>query len=287
MPAKKAKKTAHIPDIRSEKDMAALKDMLKSHPITLVLIYADWCGHCHTYKAQEWKELSAVPNRTVGMAQLNSDVLDKSPLANAKISGYPSVLMVGNDGKPAEFVENGEPTNAMPNARDTESMKTILTAPPESLNAAVNEAVSANGASLTSLDLPPTGEDPTKKLTPAAENLAKNSAEMLVNNSSGLSAAGSANESADAADVEEEILQSQAAAAEATGASAEMVGGSLYRALLEAGQAVAPAAALSVGAIWASRRSRRNKSLKKARRVRSRTAKLRARLLKSLKARRR
>jgi len=55
--------------------------------------------------------------------------LADSPLSSAKINGYPSVLVVGKDGKPAEFKDEstGEATNAMPNARDVEMMKGLVT----------------------------------------------------------------------------------------------------------------------------------------------------------------
>jgi len=109
--------------------MHKLESMLKKMNLTVVLIYADWCGHCHTYKDTVWKQLEKLANKKVGLAKLNEKVLKESPLSSAKINGYPSVLVVGQDGKPAEFKDEstGEPTNAMPNARDVEMMKGLVT----------------------------------------------------------------------------------------------------------------------------------------------------------------
>jgi len=108
--------------------MHKLESMLKKMNLTVVLVYADWCGHCHTYKDTVWKQLEALKNKKVGLAKLNEKALADSPLSSAKINGYPSVLVVGKDGKPAEFKDEstGEPTNAMPNARDVEMMKGLV-----------------------------------------------------------------------------------------------------------------------------------------------------------------
>jgi thiol-disulfide isomerase/thioredoxin len=109
--------------------MHKLESMMKKMNLTVVLVYADWCGHCHTYKDTVWKHLEGMPNKKVGLAKLNEKALADSPLSSAKINGYPSVLVVGKDGKPAEFKDEstGEATNAMPNARDVEMMKGLVT----------------------------------------------------------------------------------------------------------------------------------------------------------------
>jgi hypothetical protein len=263
MPAAKKGKKA-VPDVRSAADMNLLKDTLAAHPLTLVLVYADWCGHCTTYKADTWKNIGSLPNRTVGMAQLNADALDASPLSNAKISGYPSVLLVGKDGKPAEFEEDGEPTNAMPNSRDLDAMTKIATAEPALINSAVAEA------SGSALKQPPTvEEDISPPFTAAALNARNKSAnEMALNTFSGTSAVGT---SLSRPDSTEDLLQSQ----EASSGPVEdpiMTGGSLYRALLDAGSMIAAPAALSLGAVWATRKARRGSSLKKARKARSKRA---------------
>lgn len=264
MPARKQKS---VPDIRSSKDISALKEVLKSHPITLVLVYADWCGHCTTYKADTWKNLSQLPNRTVGMAQLNSDVLEESPLKDAKISGYPSVLLVGNDGRPAEFKENGEMTNAIPNARDLTAMTSIATAPQKTLNEAVNNA---------SLNSPPTNGDPSANLTEEADANRRNSSSMILNSLSATSL-----DSPSLPNVEEDILKSQEE--NAASGSEEMMGGSLYQALVDAGKMVAPAAALTMGAVWATRRARRGKKSRKGK-GKGRSLKLRGKALRALSA---
>jgi thiol-disulfide isomerase/thioredoxin len=100
-------------------------------PFTLVLIYADWCPHCHEY-LPTWDEFANLPGRNANMAKVHFDMQEKIPnIANAKINGYPSVIKVKPDGTIEEFKnESGESTNALPNMRDkAEMMKNLMIKP--------------------------------------------------------------------------------------------------------------------------------------------------------------
>jgi thiol-disulfide isomerase/thioredoxin len=117
-------------EIRTEKDVPAFESMLSQGPLTIVLVFADWCGHCTNFKNRMWNEVSAMPNKSVNTAAVHYDMLDKTSLKNAKIEGYPSLLLVGTDKKPADFKdESGSPTNAMPQPQTIEQLKTIVTTP--------------------------------------------------------------------------------------------------------------------------------------------------------------
>lgn len=116
-------------DVRSLEDVDEFEKMVAAGPITIVLVYADWCGHCQTFKKNVWSNLTSMQNRKVNLASVHYDQLENTSQKDAKIEGYPSVLVVGNDKKPAEFKnENGERTNALPNANNLETMKTLVEA---------------------------------------------------------------------------------------------------------------------------------------------------------------
>jgi hypothetical protein len=116
-------------DVREPKDISAFESLLKKGPITFVLVYADWCGHCKTYKNNTWKNLQGVENKKNNLASVHYDQLENTSLKNSKIDGYPSLLVVGTDGKPATFKTEEGPTNAMPELRNEELLKTLLTKP--------------------------------------------------------------------------------------------------------------------------------------------------------------
>ena len=128
-------------DVRSPKDIPAFEDMLSGGPMAVVLVYADWCGHCDTYKKNVWSPLKSMNNRTVNLASVHHDQLENTSLQGSKIDGYPSILVVGKDKKPAVFNNNSGVTNAMPNTSEVSTMKSLITTP------IPNEATSMNANS--------------------------------------------------------------------------------------------------------------------------------------------
>lgn len=113
--------------VRSPEEIGDLEKMILVGPVTFVLVHADWCGHCQTYKPI-WKELENVPGRKANMAMIHHDMVENSPtLKKAKIPGYPSVLKVYPNGAIEEYVGDRGKTNGVPNIRDKESMLKQLT----------------------------------------------------------------------------------------------------------------------------------------------------------------
>jgi thiol-disulfide isomerase/thioredoxin len=116
-------------DVRSKADIGGLENLIISGPLTLVLVYADWCGHCQTFKQNMWNEVSKMPNKTVNTASVHYDMVDKTSLKNAKIDGYPSLLLVGTDKKPATFENDGVENNAMPAPENKEELVKMVNTP--------------------------------------------------------------------------------------------------------------------------------------------------------------
>ena len=114
-------------DVRSDEDIPALEAMMGGNQTTFVLIYADWCGHCHRYMPT-WDELQKIPGRTANMAKVHHDMQEKiSALKDAKIQGYPSVVKVLPSGKLEEYrAEANETTNAIQSMRDMKEMEREL-----------------------------------------------------------------------------------------------------------------------------------------------------------------
>jgi thiol-disulfide isomerase/thioredoxin len=126
-------------DVTSDQDLAKLSDLLKKHKIVVVLIHADWCGHCQTFKPL-WEDYKKIPGRTVPMVSVNETMVAKTPFKNAKLNGYPSTLVYsGKDGSFGSFTnEDGTETNAVPNSRDKEVMSKLLKARPSMMRRASN-----------------------------------------------------------------------------------------------------------------------------------------------------
>ncbi len=113
-------------DIREEKQLDELKKRITKGPLTLVLVYADWCGHCQSFKPK-MEELEKCEGRSIQTARIRDDMLPKSMLSNAKIEGYPTLMLVKKNGEVANFKsESGSITNAIPDHNDMNKMKTIV-----------------------------------------------------------------------------------------------------------------------------------------------------------------
>jgi len=134
--SRKTRKQKRTLDVRSSKEIEKLTSLLKQSPCTMILIYADWCPHCHDY-LPIWDQFANLPGRNANMAKVHYDMQEKIPaIANAKINGYPSVIKVRPGGTIEEYQdESGTTTNAVPNMRDKEEMmKNLMIKPVSSTN---------------------------------------------------------------------------------------------------------------------------------------------------------
>jgi hypothetical protein len=122
----------HI-DVRKKEDVDTLKDIMKNNKLTAVLIYADYCGHCHRYMDEIWNGLALDQKRKNGMASIHYDQLENTPLAGTTVSGYPTVLVLGEDSTPISFKneQTGQNENDYPDSRNREKMAEILNSEPE------------------------------------------------------------------------------------------------------------------------------------------------------------
>jgi thiol-disulfide isomerase/thioredoxin len=116
-------------DVRTPTQIPKLENLIHMGPVTFILVHADWCGHCQTYKPK-WKEYENIPGRIANIASVHHDMLEKIPLiANAKIQGYPSVIKVEPSGTISEYIVPGsqQKTNAVPFMREETKMVKELT----------------------------------------------------------------------------------------------------------------------------------------------------------------
>jgi len=107
-------------EVRTQDQAKRLEEALKRKDgEALLLIFADWCGHCTTYKPL-WKKLAQVSNGVL-TAAVHYDQVDNVPaLKDAKLNGYPTVIRVKEDGS-VETIDSAD-------MRDEVKMKMLLKA---------------------------------------------------------------------------------------------------------------------------------------------------------------
>jgi len=100
--AKKSKKSSTL-DVRTPKDIPMFEKLLSKGPMAMVLVYADWCGHCTNLKQKVWNDSTLSKTKNINTAAVHYDMLDQTSLKNTPVQGYPSMFLVGKDKEPKEI----------------------------------------------------------------------------------------------------------------------------------------------------------------------------------------
>jgi len=276
---KRVHKKAHknTVDVMSGEDLPALHDLFKKNKMVVVLVWADYCGHCHKYMDDVWNPLTTLKNRhkDVGMAKIHHDQMQNTPFSGATLNGYPTVLLLGNDKVPAKFKDanTGEDIEEFQESRNVPLMTTLLTShPEESLSRLPNVSVPPNVNSNESEDLESSSdesssdeemnEDPTDftNTIDNAESLPINNSASASRNSitvqnlqKSLNKPNTLNESSTTPPrIQNDMLNSQTGFENVNQVDftpSKKVGGSLYESLLK----VAPAVMLTGAAVLSRR----------------------------------
>jgi thiol-disulfide isomerase/thioredoxin len=113
-------------DITNVNQLGELDKRINAGPLTLVFVYAPWCGHCTKYKPN-MTELENMPNRSVQSVRIRDDVFPKSSINKTPLEGYPSLLLIKPQNEAISFSkENGEVTPVIPEHNNMSNMKTIV-----------------------------------------------------------------------------------------------------------------------------------------------------------------
>ncbi len=139
-----------------ESKIPELEKILKNGKVTIVLVFADWCGHCQTFKKNIWNpmcEKEAVHNRV----SVRDDMINKTSLGSAKFEYLPSVMVVNEKGEienfPKRSPEGNNTTNVIPTPKTLEEMNRIVNVPLQQSSATeVLSSEMRGGALLQSLE---------------------------------------------------------------------------------------------------------------------------------------
>ena len=138
-PQRKTRKKSSVLNVRSGGAVKSFEKLLSKGPLTIVYINAKWCGACHRFNDEVWSPLTKLKNRSVNLANVDSEFIGKTSLAHIPRKFYPTLMLVGKDKKPATFEdEEGNPTNAMPRnstlSEDRETLSNLVRNPALTMN---------------------------------------------------------------------------------------------------------------------------------------------------------
>lgn len=125
---KKAKKNDL--EVKTEADLPKLKSALnamkKGGPTMIALIYVgaeEWCGPCQRYRPV-WDEYKNTAGRKIPMIHVDHKMMEKSPLSNVKVNGFPTNGV---------YSPHDESFSPIENIHDKEAMTTLLKTDPSKL----------------------------------------------------------------------------------------------------------------------------------------------------------
>jgi thiol-disulfide isomerase/thioredoxin len=111
-------------DVRSNKQLKEFERRIKQGSITIVLVWAPWCGHCHKFMPH-FDEAAKSVNRSVQAVKVEetmlpavNEILTKNINKAAKplnVEGYPSLIIVDKNGNKVTDIEAVKNTEVMTN----------------------------------------------------------------------------------------------------------------------------------------------------------------------------
>jgi hypothetical protein len=118
--------------VDSPSKIGKFEDTVKSGKISIVLVYAEWCGACHRFRKNVWDPMlkrNAIHNRI----EIRDDMVKNSPVSKDwKFDYLPSLIVVDEKGVAQTFQQpDGSMKNAMKTPKDVKEMTRIVNVPVE------------------------------------------------------------------------------------------------------------------------------------------------------------
>lgn len=248
-------------DVRNKGSIGEVLKRIKAGPITIMLVYADWCGHCKDFKPH-FDAAARTPGRTIQSVKVSEPMLGavndaiksmNSSAAPLAVEAYPTVMLLDNKGNSITEINAVKDTKTMTKVMEEAGQNVDEVAlsnpkPPKNSSAprtirTFNSAAANSGMSSKPVSIPTDQTMNAMESLPPVVSTRSESAEEVVGNI--VQPPGS----------EEDMIN--------VGEANSQKGGSLYSAMATSAYRLAPAAVLlGLAAATTMRRHRRGRGRK-------------------------
>ena len=139
-------------DVRSKKQLGDFEKRIKQGDLTIILVWAPWCPHCHTMMPH-FDAAAKSPNRSIQAIKVEdtmlpavNQILTTNINKSAKplnVEGFPSIIVVDKQGNKVTDIEP---------VRNTKSMTSLMNnAGPLAIQAGLNKPNQNNATVATSI----------------------------------------------------------------------------------------------------------------------------------------
>jgi thiol-disulfide isomerase/thioredoxin len=144
-------------DVRKKEHFKGLDERIRNGPLTLVFVYADWCGHCKTF-APYYDNAANNKGRSIQAVKVNENMLGdvnshlKSVMPHAdeiQVNGYPSLILVDSNGKKVSEIEPVREESVM---KEVMNKSGSLSKEMGNVNESLGESISVNTGNNQSIE---------------------------------------------------------------------------------------------------------------------------------------
>jgi thiol-disulfide isomerase/thioredoxin len=173
-------------DVKSSKDIRSMIQRIVKGPVTVILVYADWCGHCHHFMPV-FDKCANSTNRTSQVIKINEKMMPEveqslqsvnQKINSLNVEAYPTVLAVNRRAENLATIPTDENTvsSVMNKSNEIMNMNNSMNSMNNSINS-MNNSINKSFQPISAI--PMSTRIPKRTMQPSSHSLSVNNMKSL------------------------------------------------------------------------------------------------------------